>query len=280
MSQRFESHINGYDGTELFYQGWFVSEPKGLLVITHGLGEHSECYNHFANQLNQQNWNVLAWDLRGHGRSEGQRGYVDSFSEFEKDLKVFTNHINDKYGKKDLPKVLFGHSMGGLITLKYIVAYGSQDLKAIVLSSPALGVNVKISELKSKMADFANEWLPRVTMGNEINDSNLHRDPELLAFYPKDPLRHDKISPRLYKGMFQAFEQIPQYAEEIKLPILIQASGIDAVVNTKSTEDFHNLLSAANKNLIIYPNSLHEIYNDLEKQQCFDDLFSFLNQIK
>lgn len=278
MSQRFESHINGYDGTELFYQGWFVDDPQGLMIVTHGLGEHSESYNNFAHELNSKGWNVIAWDLRGHGRSEGQRGYVDSFNEFEKDLKSLTDHIKAKYSHKNL--VLFGHSMGGLITLKYLVAYGSQGFKAVVLSSPALGVNVKVSELKSKMADFANDWLPRVTMGNEINDTDLHRDPELLAFYPKDPLRHNKISPRLYKGMLQAFEQMPQYAKDIQIPVLIQASGLDAIVNTESTQKFYELLTVSDKKIIIYPNSLHEIFNDLEKQDCFDDLVSFLNQIK
>lgn len=278
MSQRFESHINGYDGTELFYQGWFVDNPQGLVIVTHGLGEHSECYNPFAQELNAKKWDVIAWDLRGHGRSEGQRGYVQSFNEFEKDLKVLTDLIQSKYKHKK--QVLFGHSMGGLITLKYLVAFGTTHFNGLALSSPALGANIKVSEVKSKMADFANEWLPRVTMGNEIKDTDLHRDPELLAFYPKDPLRHNKISPRLYKGMLQAFEQMPQYAKEIQIPTLIQASGLDAVVNTMSTQEFFNHMSVENKKIIIYQNSLHEIFNDLEKQTCFEDLIHFLNQLK
>lgn len=280
MSQRFESHIEGYDKLELFYQGWFVKDPVGIIVVTHGLGEHSECYSPFAHNLNQQGWNVLAWDLRGHGRSEGQRGYVDSFNEYQKDLKVFTDHIKQKYQNLDIPQVLFGHSMGGLITLKYLVAYGSQNFKACCLSSPALGASVKVSDLKSKMADFANDWLPRVTMGNEIKDSDLHRDPDLLNFYPKDPLRHNKISPRLYKGMLQSFDQMQQYASQIKLPTLIQASALDTIVNPASTEAFFNNLNISEKKLILYSNSLHEIFNDLEKNQCFDDLYDFLKTIK
>lgn len=80
--------------------------------------------------------------------------------------------------------------------------------------------------------------------------------------------------------MLQAFEQMPQYAKDIQIPVLIQASGLDAIVNTEATQKFYESLTVSDKKIIVYPNSLHEIFNDLEKQDCFDDLVNFLNQIK
>ena len=77
--QRFEGHFKGSESNELFYQTWTPEKVRGLFVITHGLAEHSECYHPLAKMLSDDGWLVYAWDLRGHGRSEGKRGYIKNF---------------------------------------------------------------------------------------------------------------------------------------------------------------------------------------------------------
>lgn len=280
MSQRFEGHFRGYQNIELFYQGWEIKNPAGNLIVTHGISEHSESYHSFASKLNQHGWNVYAWDLRGHGRSEGQRGYVSSFDEYEKDLRYFSRYLHKSYIKKDLPSVAFGHSMGGLITTKYFIAYGRTEFSGCVLSSPAMGINIEVPAWKAKAAKLANDWLPRLTLPSEIEFTDLNRDPDLLEFYPRDPLRHEKVSPRLYMGMMDSFNQLPQLVGEIQLPLLMQLAGLDKVVDSESAKAVFEKIGSPIKKLIVYENSLHEIYNDLENMQVFKDLFQFIDSLK
>ena len=149
MANRFEEHILGYRNAELFMQSWQVDQAKGVLLITHGIAEHSECYEKLANDLNQKGYTVFAWDLRGHGRSSGQRGYVESFDEFEKDLRIVVAKVKESC--PETPLILFGHSMGGLITLKNVIANGPQGARVLVLSSPGLGISLPVPALKKRL---------------------------------------------------------------------------------------------------------------------------------
>jgi len=113
MLKRHEGTFAGFEDAELFYQTWTVPDPKGTVLITHGLAEHSDCYHPLAKQLAQEKWNVWGWDLRGHGRSEGKRGCVRDFADFMKDLGAFVHFYRLQ---SDLPStqklILFGHSLG------------------------------------------------------------------------------------------------------------------------------------------------------------------------
>ena len=129
MANRFEGSIEGYRGIELFTQSWRSEHHKGTLIVTHGMAEHSDCYNEFAQYCNEKGWDVFAWDLRGHGRSEGQRGYVDSFDCFEKDLRKVIEFVKTE---KNGPYVLFGHSLGGLITIKNLIKWLFNHFSSII----------------------------------------------------------------------------------------------------------------------------------------------------
>src|SRR5690606_35552325 len=130
MAKRSEGFFKGYDDIELFYQTWASDNPAGTLVITHGIGEHSESYIRLADGLKHTPWEVYAWDLRGHGRSEGKRGVVKSFSEYYRDLHCFLELVKEK--NADRPTVLLGHSLGGLINIRGIQELENLTLKAAV----------------------------------------------------------------------------------------------------------------------------------------------------
>ena len=119
--ERLEGSILSFDETELFYQVWKPDgEGRGQIIITHGMGEHSDSYHQLATDLVQDQWTVYAWDLRGHGRSEGKRGYVNQFTDLIKDFDAFLrNFKSQNQARKN--NFLFGHSMGGLITLLLFV---------------------------------------------------------------------------------------------------------------------------------------------------------------
>jgi alpha-beta hydrolase superfamily lysophospholipase len=277
---RREGHFKGFAGCDLYYQSWtFGEKPNATFVITHGIGEHSESYHHTAKALVEKGYAVYAWDLRGHGRSEGKRGYVEDFKYYSKDLVVFLNFLEKK--KAPGPVVLFGHSLGGLILLRYLVdadinSASKLKAQATVLSSPALGVSVAVPKIKDIAAGVLNKYWPTFTMYNELKNEDLTSLQDYLSAYDRDPLRHYRISAHLYFGMLEGFEFVNANVEKLKGPVLMQAARKERIVSLPAIESFYDRVTAAPKKLIIYEDSLHEIYNDLQKERVIDDLDQFL----
>jgi lysophospholipase len=270
--------------TELFYQSWTTPRARATLVLTHGMGEHSEAYVKSADALARLGWNVIAWDLRGHGRSAGKRGHVDHFTDYTGDLSQFLLHLQ-KNGQLPEAFALVGHSMGGLITLKYLIEEakdGASDdprPKACVLSSPLLDVALKVPAIKDLAGRWLNHIWPSLTLYNEIRYTDLTRDPEWLKTYEKDPLRHDKISPALYQGMVDTMKDVAEHADEVKLPICVLAAGHDKIVSLPATRMMFDKLGSSNKKLIVYEDSYHEIFNDLDREKVFRDMSAFLSSV-
>ena len=274
---RREGHFRGYGGTELFFQSWSAPGNNETLVITHGIAEHSECYAPTAESLVALGWNIVAWDLRGHGRSEGKRGYVAEFADYSRDLAHLLKFLKSSDRIKD-SFALLGHSMGGLVTLRHLVDddTNAPRPRAALLSSPLLGIALAVPAVKDMAAKFLNRILPTVTLHNEIRYEELTRDLERLKHYDSDPLRHDKISPALYLGMIENIEFVKVRADRIKLPVLLQAAGKEKIVSLPAIKDFFPRIASADKELIIYDESYHEIFNDLDRDEVFKDLNAFL----
>jgi alpha-beta hydrolase superfamily lysophospholipase len=289
--QRSEGHFLSRQ-TELFYQCWMPTSKSAApgqpahatLVLTHGMGEHSESYVNSADSLARLGWTIWAWDLPGHGRSEGKRGHVDHFTDYSNDLSQFLLHLQ-KNSQLNQPFALLGHSMGGLITLKYLLdetRNGASDdpkPKACVLSSPLLDVALKVPAAKEFASKVLFHVWPSLTLGNEIQYSDLTRDPDWLKTYEKDPLRHDKISPALYEGMTETMKDVGEHADQIKLPVGVFAAGHDKIVSLAATRRMFEKLGSAQKELIVYQESYHEIFNDLDRESVFRDLNAFLNSV-
>ena len=276
--ERLEGSFLSFDETELFYQVWRPEEEsRGFILLTHGMGEHSECYHQLATDLVQDQWTVYAWDLRGHGRSEGKRGYVSNFSDMVQDLKAFINHFKEENGQSS-NIFLLAHSLGGLIQLSFLLNESYEGIRAAVCSAPCLGINVPIPKIKAQAAKLLADWMPKLTLHNGIEYADLHKDTARLKEYANDPLRHDKVSSRLFLGMQEAMNEVESRAEEIQIPILFQLAGDERLVNTPAAEDVFNKIGSKQKKIYIYPDSLHEIYNDLDRDEVIRDLKAFLQE--
>lgn len=289
MIKRTEGYFQGdsSSGTQndLFYQSWTNTQSgrpsRATLVLTHGIAEHSEAYHEAALDIVPRGWDIYAFDLRGHGRSDGRRGYIDNFGRYSLDLDRFVRHLRAGPLKdSQIPLVMFGHSMGALITLRYLVEKGeAAPAIAAVLSSPALGISMPIPALKEFAAATLMKFLPQVTLPNDIPYDKLTHVEERWKKYPNDVLRHDKISPAMYFGMLESFEKVSAGAGRIKIPTLIVAAGDERIVSRPATEAFFPKLGAEKKKLIIYENSYHEILNDIERDQVIDDIDAFLSVV-
>jgi len=276
--KRQESYFNGFDNQKLFYQEWLQPQKsKGLIVITHGHGEHSESYHRLVDGIYDSGWDCIAWDWRGHGRSEGKRGYAGHFSHYVWDYKKFLELLLSQENYRDKPWIALAHSMGGLIQTHALLENKlNLPLKAQILSAPLFGVSVEVPFLKDLAALAAFHLYPKLTLGNELKFEQLTRDPSILLEFEKDPLRHDQMSPGVYIGFLQAMEYIHKHASDLKIPLLLQLGGQDTIVsNTEALRFFDNVGSVL-KMKKVYHDSLHEIYNDLDKQICYTDILSFI----
>ncbi len=279
MSTSIENYFQIEPEREIFYQIWPTKAPKGTFFLTHGVGEHSSCYDKLAQSLTQNGWQVFGWDLKGHGRSSGQRGYVSDFSEHCSDFKKVFKFFKQKLNLPDLPVVLFGHSMGAAILLRSFIENRLKPVSAICLSSPALGIHTPPNAAKETLAQFANKYLPRLTLSNDIDPQHLTQMPEQLEFYEKDTLRHGKMNPRTYLGLVESFDIIFKKVAKINTPILFQLAKDEKVVSLPKSKQLFKKISQEEKQMIIYSNSRHEIFNDIEQEQATEDLLTFIKAL-
>jgi alpha-beta hydrolase superfamily lysophospholipase len=279
--RRREGFFPSRDGTELFYQSWSPDGPtsasRPTFVVTHGIAEHSEAYDRFAWAMAGRGYDVIAWDLRGHGRSPGKRGYVEDFNLFSTDLADFFAFLAVN-GRLEAPYFSLGHSMGGLIAIRCAMAGGSAGAAALCLSSPLLGVALAVPPLKDLAARVLGRIWPTITLQNEIRYEDLVHDPKLIAAYGADPLRQDKISPSLYLGMLEAIALANARAADLRGPLFLQIAGREKIVSRPAMEDWFARSGASPKKSALYPESLHEIYNDLERETAFNDLDAYARE--
>ncbi|MCB0349224.1 MAG: lysophospholipase, partial [Bdellovibrionales bacterium] len=248
MIQQTEGYFAGYDKKQLYYQTWSKGNAEAIVIVTHGLAEHSGAYKLFSESLlSKLPLDIYSWDLRGHGRSEGKRGLVGSFQEYIKDYHAFYKLVKSG-NDKQLPIILLGHSMGGLVTVKFLLDYEANiEVKGFVLSSPLLGISMKVSPVKDYAAKMLVNLLPTITMNNEIDFRDLSHDLEVIKSYDSDPFRHNRISPKLYLDFLETFPKVFEAAHRIQLPALIQFAGDDRIVDKVSTLKFFNTLGSIQK---------------------------------
>lgn len=277
MEIRRSTQFKEFNGHRLFTQKWSTTNnPKGIILITHGISEHSNCYNNVAEELVKNSWDIWGWDLPGHGKSSGQRGYIPNFDDFIDCLDFISREVHNQNAA---PLVHIGHSMGGLITLKHSLIKKSLA-KAFVLSSPALGIKIPVPTYKDMMARLILRLQLPITLSNGIEYNSLSRDPSMLPKYKNDPLRHGKVSAPIYLGMVYSMAYAFQNAHKITGPVLFQVAARDELVDSDKTKELFNLIPEGKKQMHWYPDSFHEIYHDLNRREVIDDLITFLRQFE
>lgn len=275
---RSEGFFRGHEDIQLFFQAWEKPQAQGTIIITHGQGEHSEAYSRLIAGLSDQPWNIYAWDLRGHGRSDGRRGYVAEFDNYCEDFVIFVKKISALDKVKNKPLILLCHSMGALIQLKTLLRHHELPVTAIVVSSPLLGIAVPVPAFKSQGAKFLNKILPQVTMGNEINNAMLTRDPDVIREFEHDALRHHRISSGAFLGFLESFDFVRPRAQDVKIPALFLISDSDPVVSSTEARQFFDSMGSKDKEIFVYSGAKHELFNDIIRNTVFADLKKFLSR--
>ena len=181
--QHHETHISGFDHLQLYYQSWTPEQTRrGNVLVVHGHGEHSGRYLNVVNQLVPADYAVHAYDLRGHGRSEGERGFLMAWEEYRLDMDAVVNHVRGDSAAT--PLVLFGHSLGGLIALDYILHY-PDAVEGLITSAPLVGTP-GISPVIITVARILSRIAPRTMLHTGTDAAGISRDPAVVQAYIDD----------------------------------------------------------------------------------------------
>ncbi len=273
ISEKFEWQTK--DGLPLFAQKWDPRNgEKGVICLVHGLGEHSSRYDHWADLLAKAGYAVVAFDLRGHGRSGGQRGDTPDFNHFAEDISIMLDHGSKLFPGK--PKFLYGHSLGGLLVLYHLLQC-QPDLKGAIITSPGLHTMLDRQKAKVALARVIGSVFPKVSIPNGLELEGLARDEAVVQAYRKDPLVHDRVSLRMGKGMIEAIEYIFRQASKINIPLLLMHGSADRITYSSGSEKLASLVSG-DCTLKLYDGLYHELHNEPEKKEIFKDLKEWLNR--
>jgi alpha-beta hydrolase superfamily lysophospholipase len=252
---------------------WPVPSAQKTIVLVHGGGEHSGRYEETAKRLNQESFSVIAPDLRGHGKSPGQRGHVLRFEEYLEDVAAC---LARDVPADQRPPILLGHSLGGLVCTYYAIAH-PQTIRCLVLSSPLWGLNVPVSAWKHAVACGLSGLWPSFAMRRPVHAGEvLSHDPQVKASYLNDPLVHFTVSCRFYTEMRHRQEQLPTVLPQLSVPVLILQASEDRIASAEATRRLFPLVGSAQKRLIVYDGFYHEILNEVEKERVIQDLVAWL----
>jgi alpha-beta hydrolase superfamily lysophospholipase len=274
--KRKEGKFKGYKGLNLYYQYWLPEgKPKAVLLVAHGLAEHSGRYKNLVDYFVPKGYAVYALDHRGHGKSEGTRNYVDSFNDYLTDLKTFFDMVRKEH--KNTKIFLFGHSLGGTIATAYAVEH-QKELAGLILSGSSLVPSSSVSPALIAMAGIISALLPK--MGVTLLDaSGISRDKAVVDAYVNDPLVfRGKVPARTGAELARMWKQLPEQMPKIKLPVLIMHGFADQLADPRGSKLLYERVGSKDKTLKLYDNCYHEICNEPEREQVFMDMEDWLTK--
>ncbi|MHA2226221.1 MAG: alpha/beta hydrolase [Candidatus Hodarchaeales archaeon] len=273
MKHREES-FTADDGLKLYYQLWQPDDkPKAIIQIFHGLAEHSSRYMNVVNFLVPKGFTIYINDLRGHGKSEGTRGYVNSFDDYSEDARKFTDLIKKQEGK--IPLFLLGHSMGVLIAADIAKRY-PDELRGVIFSGFGYPATSKVNSLIVMLSGILSRIRPKGKINTSLAN-DVSSDPKVVEAYKNDPLIFPFITYRLGAEYLKVTKKLPESLSKIQLPILAQSGELDRL--TLDSSELFLSITAPDKQLNLYEGLYHEVYNEPEpkRTQVLTDLTEWLN---
>ncbi|MCP4367167.1 MAG: alpha/beta hydrolase [Deltaproteobacteria bacterium] len=270
-----EGYVRGVRDTNIYYQYWLPEgEPKALLLVVHGLAEHSGRYMNVVNFLVPSGYAVYGIDHVGHGKSNGGRVYVERFDDYTKTLKKYLDKIREWLPEK--PIFLIGHSMGGLISTAYMLEH-QDELSGAVLSGPSVKVPDNISQATIFLGKLLSIIIPKAGI-IQLDAEGISRDPAVVDEYVNDPLVYKgKITARLGAELLKVMQRVTGQASKIRLPIMIVQGSDDKLVDPSGARLLYDLVSSKDKTIKIYNGFYHEVFNEPEHEQVLNDVKTWID---
>jgi alpha-beta hydrolase superfamily lysophospholipase len=271
---RIERSFDGVGGVRIVYDVWTPdTDPRGVVVLSHGYAEHARRYDHVAQRLGESGLITYALDHRGHGRSGGKRVYLRDISEYTDDFHTLVGIATEDHPGFKL--VVLGHSMGGGIVFAYGVEH-PDDYTAMVLSGPAVDTQDAVSPVKMFVAKALGKIAPGLPV-EELPADAVSRDPEVVAAYEADPLvYHGKMPAGIARALLGVGETMPQRAGALTAPLLVVHGEQDRLVPADGSRHLVECVGSTDVHLKVYPELYHEVFNEPERAVVLDDVASWI----
>jgi acylglycerol lipase len=272
--EKYEGTFETPSGPRLFERAWLPDgAARGAIVIVHGYAEHSGRYEYVGGWLAARGYAVHALDLRGHGKSGGERVFVRSFNEYLDDVDAFLARVRARHSGAD--PWLLGHSMGGSIVALAAVTR-RPDVPGLLLSGAGLGAP-PTPRLVTRIMLLLGRFTPRLRL-RRLASATVSRDPAVVAWYDADPLNfRGKMPAGLVAAMIRSARVVDQRMETIDYPLLIMHGTEDALTRPAGSEALYRRASSTDKTLKLYAGLFHEILNEPEKDDVLADIVAWLD---
>jgi alpha-beta hydrolase superfamily lysophospholipase len=272
---RTERSFDGVGGVRIVYDVWTPDvTPRGVVVLSHGFGEHVRRYDHVAQRFGEDGLVTYALDHRGHGRSGGKRVLVKDISEYTGDFGTLVG-IATKEHPGDT-RIVLGHSMGGGIVFAYGVEH-PDDYDLMVLSGPAVAAQSVVSPLLVLFAKTVGVIAPGLPV-QQLDANAISRDPAVVDAYNTDPLvHHGKVPAGIGRALLMVGETMPQRAPALTAPLLVVHGAEDALIPVDGSRQLVEVVGSPDVELKIYPGLYHEVFNEPERDQVLNDVVSWIN---
>jgi alpha-beta hydrolase superfamily lysophospholipase len=254
------------DGLNIQGHHWKVDAPIAAVGFVHGMGEHGARYAHVAAAFAEAGIASMAYDRRGHGQSDGERGHTISFEAFIEEIKSLVTQLKRIY--PGIPVFLYGHSMGGNLVLNYLIDE-KVEVDGVIASAPWIELAFKPSPFKIQMGKLVRSLAPAMKMKNDLNPKHISRDPEMVQAYISDPLVHDKITPNTGVFMLDRASTLQSYAGDIEVPLLIMHGTGDQIISYKAAHAFAERVTGP-ISFKTWEGGYHEIHNDTNREEVIE----------
>lgn len=273
--ERVTFNLRTADGLQLYGQGWLPEgTSRAAVCLVHGLGEHSGRYPHVAMALHQAGYALFSFDLRGHGKSPGQRGHAPSWDVLMDDITVLLQETGQRF--PDRPRFLYGHSLGGTLVLSYALRRKPQLAGAIV-TSPLLRTAFQPPAWKLWLGKALYNLVPSFALSNELDPRGLSHDQRVVDAYVHDPLVHNRVSARLAMDMLLAGEWALEHASEFPVPLLLMHGAADPICSPQASREFASQVPG-DCTFKLWDGLYHETHNEPEQEQVFAFMLEWLGK--
>ncbi|MCS6994549.1 MAG: lysophospholipase [Anaerolineales bacterium] len=269
-----EGQFQTPQGAKIYYQHWQPqSPPKALLLLVHGLAEHSGRYLNVVNSFVPRGYAVYGLDHIGHGKSEGTRVYVEQFADYIRPLETYFEMLRAWH--PETPVFLVGHSLGGLIASVYLLEHQEQ-FRGAILSAPAVKISDSISPATIAIGKILSRLLPRAGI-LALDATAISKDEAVVRAYVNDPLVYTgKVTARLGAEMLAAMQRVTAEARTLRLPLLLLQGSADRLVDPGGARMLYEHARSTDKTLKVYDGLYHEVFNEPEREQVFADMAAWL----
>ncbi|WP_297282028.1 alpha/beta hydrolase [uncultured Anaerococcus sp.] len=262
-----QDYINSFDDTRLFLNKEIMDNSKAVIVIVHGLAEHSGRYDYLANKLHESSISTYRFDHRGHGKSDGERGYYSDFNEIVDDTYTVVKKAIDE--NPNLPVFVLGHSMGGYAVSLFAAKYNDLKLAGIITSGAVT------SDEAESFRNIPTDLDPLYKINNTLGPG-VCSVTEVVENYEKDPLNLKKYSAGLVYALLDGLEWYKDKAKNISYSALLMHGYDDGLVSYKDTLKNFNAISSKDLSLKLYKNLYHEILNEWKKDEVIADIINWI----